>query len=162
MNTNEKFLTILNDGFDRITSKVSVDYKQSALMKDAKHIELIERYAKVLSHHYVGKFATLCTAVSNADMIDAEQKKQVFKSLQQRVDEIVDDFPAKYDTTLKQVKKYFGQSYSANCLNNVTAECFVDDLNAERKNIVEWASSIQLDDDGAKVASATPNEKASA
>ena len=161
MNTNDEIINILNVGFDKITNAVTVDYKQSALMKDPKHIELIERYAKVLSHHFISKFANLCTAVSNADMIDDEQKTAVMNAVERKVDQIADDFPKKYETTLKQVKKYFGHSYSVDCLTNVTAECFIDDFNDERKNIIEWAKNIQLEDEGT---TKTPNstEKATA
>ena len=148
MNTNEQMINILNNGFDEITKSVTVDYKQSALMKDPKHIELIERYAKVLSHHFIGKFASLCTAISNADMIDEEQKYTVMNAVERKVALIVADFPKKYETTLKQVKKYFGHSYSSECLSNVTAECFIDDFNDERKNIIDWAKNIQLEDEG--------------
>lgn len=149
MNTNDEIINILNNGFDKIINTITVDYKQSALMKAPKHIELIERYAKVLSHHFISKFANLCTAVSNADMIDDEQKATVMNAVERMVDQIAADFPKKYEMTMKQVKKYFGHSYSVECLTNVTAECFIDDFNDERKNIIEWARNIQLEDEGA-------------
>ena len=130
-------------------------------MKAPKHIELIERYAKVLSHHFISKFANLCTAVSNADMIDDEQKATVMNAVERMVDQIAADFPKKYEMTMKQVKKYFGHSYSVECLTNVTAECFIDDFNDERKNIIEWAKNIQLEDEGA-TKTVKPSEKATA
>jgi len=161
MKTNDEIINILNSGFDKITNSITVDYKQSALMKDPKHIELIERYAKVLSHHFIGKFANLCTAVSNVDVVDNEQKVAVMNAVERNVAQITADFPKKFDATLKQVKKYFGHSYSAECLANVTAECFVDDFNEERKNIIEWARNIQLkNNDATKTANST--EKATA
>ncbi len=161
MNTNDEIINILNNGFDKITNSVTVDYKHSALMKDPKHIELIEHYAKVLSHHFISKFANLCTAVSNADMIDNEQKAAVMNAVERKVDQIAADFPKKYEMTMKQVKKYFGHSYSVECLTNVTAECFVDDFNDERKNIIEWAKNIQLENEGTTKA-ANSTEKATA
>ncbi len=161
MNTNDEIINILNNGFDKITNTITVDYKQSALMKAPKHIELIERYAKVLSHHFISKFANLCTAVSNADMIDDEQKATVMNAVERMVDQIAADFPKKYEMTMKQVKKYFGHSYSVECLTNVTAECFIDDFNDERKNIIEWAKNIQLEDEGA-TKTVKPSEKATA
>lgn len=151
MNTNEKVINVLNNGFDKISNSVNVDYKQSALMKNTKHIELIERYARVLSNHFISKFANICTAVSNVNIIDEEQRATVMNAIERKVAQIVDDFPKKYEMTLKQVKKYFGHSYSFDCLSNVTAECFIDDFNSERKNIIDWAKSIQFEyNDNAK------------
>jgi len=154
MVTNDKIIKVLNQTFDKITNQVDVDYKQSALMKNPKHIELVERYAKVLSQHYIAKFGHICTNMLATDLSD-----EIMAKVENRMQEITNKFPKDMDATLKSVKKYFGHAYSNECITNVTKECFLDDFNAEKQTFLDWTQNLDMTADLTK---SNENDKATA
>lgn len=159
MDTKDKMIEILNNSFNNIINSVQVDYKQSAQMKNVKHIELVERYAKVLSHHYVGKFAHLCTTLLSTSFLDSEHEQRIMNKFENKMNEVTNGFDKDMNTALKSIKKYFGHAYSVDCLTNVTAECFLDDINAEKQIFLDWAENLDVTPE---IPYKEPNEKVSA
>ena len=140
MQTKDRILDILKNTFESIEQLVKVDYKQSALMKNPKHIELVEKYAKVLSNHYVSKFAGLTTSVVTIE----NGSKQIIDKYQLKMQQIAEGFPKDMNATLKSVKKYFGHAYSDDCITNVTKECFLDDFTCEKENFLTWTGNLEM------------------
>ena len=144
METKDKMIEILYATFNGIASNVTVDEEKSKEMTNAKHRELVERYAKVLSHHYVGRLAHNCTSLLTMEFDSKEKEKKTLSKFENKMNELVENFPKDFTATLKSVKKYFGHAYDDECLYNVVAESFLQDLKIEKDTFIDWASNLDM------------------
>ncbi len=144
MEAKDKMIEILNTTFVNLSNCVNVDNSKAQEMTNPKHRELVERYAKVLSHHYVGKLAHLCTSLLTMEFDNEEKEKKIFNKFENRMNEIVDDFPKDFNATMKSVKKYFGHAYNDECLRNVVADSFLQDLKIEKESFLDWTINLDM------------------
>ena len=142
MQAKEKMIEILNTTFDRLTNSVNIDKQKSQDMTNTKHRELVEKYAKVLSRHYVGKLANLCSSLLIMEFDNEEKEKNVYNKFQNKMDELVNNFPKDFNATMKSVKKYFGHAYNDDCLQSVVAESFSSDLNTQKNQFFDWTINL--------------------
>ncbi len=144
MEAKDRMIEILHKTFNSITDSINIDEDFVDNMTNSKHRELVERYAKVLSHHYVGKLAHLCTNMLTMDLSDNEKADKLFNKFENRMNEIAENFPDDFNTTLKSVKKYFGHIYSNECIYKVVAESFINDMQNEKDTFMDWTQNLDM------------------
>ena len=159
MDTKDRMIEILNKTFNEITDKVEIDATEAEPITNAKHKELVERYAKVLSHHYVGKLAHMCTTLLTIDFRDNDKTDKIFNKFENRMNEIAENFPNDFNATLKSVKKYFGHVYSNDSIYQSVAQSFLDDIKIEKDTFLDWTINLDMTPNLEHI---NDNEKASA